>query len=224
MNDNTSQSKQDISRNDLVASSSTDIRARFIQENENNFENRDQNGVLKSKRNSYRSIRGSNMSIEKPIISLYPRKSISVASKDGSNSRLSMSQNINGSRPDGMNRPVSILSLKRLNMQRSQALVGGDADRIEHNPIHQEYAEYLMLQNRHSSSNYIQQINSEEIIWESKQSIVKMLGPHLLGGRIGKGAFGKVKEGICSDTLQRIAIKIVAKKRVKKMANSIIQY
>jgi len=35
------------------------------------------------------------------------------------------------------------------------------------------------------------------------------------------GSFGKVKEGICSETLQRVAIKIINKKRLRRIPNGI---
>lgn len=51
--------------------------------------------------------------------------------------------------------------------------------------------------------------------------MVKMIGPYLLGDQIGKGAYGKVKEALCSETLQRSAIKIINKKRLRKIQNGV---
>jgi len=72
-----------------------------------------------------------------------------------------------------------------------------------------EYISYLLLCQKHSSSNFIHKIDSKEILWNDESIVVKMIGPYILGDSIGKGSFGKVKEGICSETLQRVAIKII---------------
>ncbi|RKP02917.1 hypothetical protein CXG81DRAFT_10171, partial [Caulochytrium protostelioides] len=55
----------------------------------------------------------------------------------------------------------------------------------------------------------------------ANKSSIKLIGSYLLGKQIGKGSFGKVKEGLCSETLQRVAIKIINKTRVKRSANGI---
>ncbi|KAJ3211799.1 Serine/threonine-protein kinase STK11 [Clydaea vesicula] len=82
----------------------------------------------------------------------------------------------------------------------------------------QEYYEYLMLAQRHASTNFI---NSTDIIYSENAVRMKFIGPFLLGDMIGKGSFGKVKEGLCSQTLQRVAVKIINKKRVKKTPNGV---
>ncbi|KAJ3260002.1 Serine/threonine-protein kinase stk11 [Boothiomyces macroporosus] len=140
--------------------------------------------------------------------------------RNNSNSKPSIN-NLNKS-GESFGRPVSLISLKKLNQIRESTpnLV---VDEIPQPAMNSEYLDYLMLQQRHSSCNFIQKIDSNEIVWETKQTQIKMLGPHLVGGKIGKGAFGKVKEGICADSLQRIAIKILAKKRVKKMVDTVIR-
>ncbi|KAJ3273911.1 Serine/threonine-protein kinase stk11 [Terramyces sp. JEL0728] len=198
-------------------------------------------------RDSMRSIRESNTSIDRPIISLYPRKSVSIVSRDSmmanrtsilqlaeyaiDRTNSSSKPSINTSKPSINNlnksgesfaRPVSLISLKKLNQIRESA-PNLAVDEIPQPAINSEYLDYLMLQQRHSSCNFIQKIDSNEIVWETKQTQIKMLGPHLVGGKIGKGAFGKVKEGLCADSLQRIAIKILPKKRVKKMVDTVIR-
>ena len=188
---------------------------------------------LRDSMRSMRSIRGSGLIvIEKPTISLYPRKSILKSSKDAPfciiesrASEYSRSSKGSASTTPVAVRPSSSMSLKKhLEFATSEPVIDEDKVIDDEDKVIPQYNEYLMLQYRHSSSNYIHQVNSEDIIWESKPSIVKMLGQHLIGGRIGKGAFGKVKEGVAADNLQRIAIKIVSKKRVKKMVDSIIRY
>ncbi|KAJ3103889.1 Serine/threonine-protein kinase stk11 [Phlyctochytrium bullatum] len=84
-----------------------------------------------------------------------------------------------------------------------------------------DYYEYLLLCQRHASSNFIQKIDSSEVVYGPQETKVKIIGPYLLGDQIGKGAFGKVKEGLCTDTLQRVAVKIINKKRLRKMQNGI---
>ena len=84
----------------------------------------------------------------------------------------------------------------------------------------QEYYEYLMLSQRHVSTNFIHSLGSGDVFYNEKV-MHKFIGPFLLGGEIGHGAFGKVKEGICTQTLQRVAVKIINRKRVKKVPNGI---
>lgn len=79
-----------------------------------------------------------------------------------------------------------------------------------------------MLSQRHAdSTNFIHQIDSQEVVWKSEGPTPKFIGPFLLGDVIGKGSFGKVKEGLCSQTLQRVAVKIISKKRIRKIPNGI---
>lgn len=47
----------------------------------------------------------------------------------------------------------------------------------------------------------------------------KYVGRHLIGDLIGEGSYSKVKEGIDSVTLERRAIKIMKKQRLKKIPN-----
>ncbi|KAJ3010207.1 Serine/threonine-protein kinase stk11 [Thoreauomyces humboldtii] len=101
---------------------------------------------------------------------------------------------------------------------RPQSVIGEIDDAYRSNP---EYYEYLMLCQRHASSNFIHKIDSSEVVWKTESTKVKMIGRYLLGDQIGKGAFGKVKEGLCSETLQRVAVKILNKKRLRKMQGGI---
>ncbi|KAJ3216968.1 Serine/threonine-protein kinase stk11 [Dinochytrium kinnereticum] len=101
---------------------------------------------------------------------------------------------------------------------RPVSTVGPIDDSYRDNP---DYYEYLLLCQRHASSNFIQKIDSSEVVYGPQETIVKVIGPYVLGDQIGKGAFGKVKEGLCSDTLQRVAVKIINKKRLRKMQNGI---
>ncbi|KAJ3411150.1 Serine/threonine-protein kinase stk11 [Chytridiales sp. JEL 0842] len=101
---------------------------------------------------------------------------------------------------------------------RPEGMVGpGDANYHE-NP---EYYEYLLISQRHASSNFITKLDSADIVYPTESAPVKVIGPYVLGDKIGKGSFGKVKEGICSETLQRVAIKIINKKRLRKIQNGV---
>ncbi|KAJ3107137.1 Serine/threonine-protein kinase stk11 [Phlyctochytrium planicorne] len=101
---------------------------------------------------------------------------------------------------------------------RPVSTVGPIDDSYRENP---DYYEYLLLCQRHASSNFIQKIDSSEVVYGPQETVVKVIGPYVLGDQIGKGAFGKVKEGLCTDTLQRVAVKIINKKRLRKMQNGI---
>ncbi|KXS21072.1 kinase-like protein [Gonapodya prolifera JEL478] len=91
----------------------------------------------------------------------------------------------------------------------------GSEDGYRANP---DYYEYLLQNQRVASSQFIQKMDSNDIIWRNEETVVKMIGPYILGDKIGKGSFGKVKEGICTETLQRVAVKIINKKRLRKVA------
>ncbi|KAJ3084332.1 Serine/threonine-protein kinase stk11 [Rhizoclosmatium hyalinum] len=88
----------------------------------------------------------------------------------------------------------------------------------EENP---DYYDYVMLSQRHASSNFITKLGSQDIDYGTPETIVKIIGPYVMGEQIGKGAYGKVKEGLCSETLQRVAIKIINKKRLRKIPNGV---
>jgi hypothetical protein len=166
----------------------------------------------------------SNASLERPILNLYPRKSITVESRSGINTSMVNCNAIASITTSGANLMRSTVSLRRSSTRKQ-------IDSNEKNSSNQivnvpdstvvDYNEYLMLQNRHSSSNYIQFMNSSDLIWETKPLPVKIVGTYLKGAIIGKGAFSKVKEGLCINTLQRVAFKIITKRRVRKMIENI---
>ncbi|KAJ3154983.1 Serine/threonine-protein kinase stk11 [Geranomyces michiganensis] len=101
---------------------------------------------------------------------------------------------------------------------RPMSTVGAIEDTYRTNP---EYYEYLLLAQRHASSNFIHKMDSSEVVWKTESAKTKMIGRYLLADQIGKGAFGKVKEGLCSETLQRVAVKIINKKRLRKMPGGV---
>ncbi|KAI8803162.1 kinase-like domain-containing protein [Cladochytrium replicatum] len=190
---------------------------------------------------SRRTSGGSDVSLvdnlEKPQLVIYPRKSVVAKSQPtlrGGNSLRS----INGSgsiarrttqrkaqesiEPNTSDNNVIGIEIGRTSIPshvpRYSTPSVKPAEGINNN---QEYYEYLMLSQRHSSSNFIQKIDSAEVVWKQPIKNLKLIGPYLLGEQIGKGAFGKVKEGLCSETLQRVAVKIISKKRVRKVQNGV---
>ncbi|KAI8914256.1 kinase-like domain-containing protein [Gorgonomyces haynaldii] len=143
-------------------------------------------------------------------------------------------------------RPISILSMKQINQlkaaSRSNSVfksgtTNSNTDILarqetakreqppvaqpEQNQVSPEYADYLMLQQRFDSSDFIHKIESADAVWERKQKKLKIIGTFLLGDKIGRGAFAHVKEGLDSETLARVAVKIIKKNRIKKMPNGI---
>ena len=84
-----------------------------------------------------------------------------------------------------------------------------------------DYYDYLLLCQRHASQNFIIKMESSELVYANATPTVKIIGPYILGGKIGKGSFGKVKEGLCSETLRRVAVKIINKKRLRKIQNGV---
>ncbi|KAI9184256.1 hypothetical protein H9P43_003309 [Blastocladiella emersonii ATCC 22665] len=72
--------------------------------------------------------------------------------------------------------------------------------------------------NAFASNNFISRMESRDVVWDTgQQPKAKFVGPYLLGDVIGKGSFGKVKDGMCSELLQPVAVKIVAHKRLRKI-------
>ena len=66
--------------------------------------------------------------------------------------------------------------------------------------------------------NFIQ-YTSQDLIYDQKKIVAKLVGRYLMGDVLGEGSYGKVKEGYCSDTLKRVAIKIMKQSKLKKIAN-----
>ncbi|TPX33261.1 hypothetical protein SmJEL517_g03880 [Synchytrium microbalum] len=133
--------------------------------------------------------------------------------RDENTSPVTPSTAVNEIQPDSLAPPGAV---ERQISNVSQ--LGPIDDSYRDNP---EYYEYLMLCQRHASSNFITKIGSSEVVYEEEGIVPKMVGPYLLGDQIGKGSFGKVKEGLCSETLQRVAVKIINKKRLRKVQNGV---
>ncbi|CRK90444.1 CLUMA_CG004145, isoform A [Clunio marinus] len=61
-------------------------------------------------------------------------------------------------------------------------------------------------------------IPSEEIIYQKKEKI-KMIGKFVMGDKLGEGSYGKVKEVLDTETLSRRAVKILAKRKLRRIPN-----
>eukprot|EP00123_Amoebidium_parasiticum_P015498 comp23000_c0_seq3/m.36651 comp23000_c0_seq3/g.36651 ORF comp23000_c0_seq3/g.36651 comp23000_c0_seq3/m.36651 type:complete len:180 (-) comp23000_c0_seq3:1661-2200(-) len=62
-------------------------------------------------------------------------------------------------------------------------------------------------------------VNSSQILYQTKKKVPKLVGRYILGDVLGEGSYGKVKEGIHSENLTRVAIKIMKKRKLRKIAN-----
>ncbi|KAK3852718.1 hypothetical protein Pcinc_040707 [Petrolisthes cinctipes] len=65
----------------------------------------------------------------------------------------------------------------------------------------------------------IQRIDSSEIIYCPPKRKYKLVGKYVIGDILGEGSYGKVKECLDSDTLQRRAVKIMKRKTLRRIPN-----
>ncbi|XP_042216092.1 serine/threonine-protein kinase stk11-like [Homarus americanus] len=65
----------------------------------------------------------------------------------------------------------------------------------------------------------IQRIDSNEIIYCPPKRKYKLVGKYVMGDKLGEGSYGKVKECLDSDTLQRRAVKIMKRKTLRRIPN-----
>ena len=66
---------------------------------------------------------------------------------------------------------------------------------------------------------FFQRINSSQIVYKPKKKTPKLVGKFIMGDMLGEGSYGKVKEGLDSENLRRVAIKIMKKKKLRKIPN-----
>uniref|UniRef100_A0A6A7FRR0 non-specific serine/threonine protein kinase n=2 Tax=Hirondellea gigas TaxID=1518452 RepID=A0A6A7FRR0_9CRUS len=62
-----------------------------------------------------------------------------------------------------------------------------------------------------------QRIDSGEIIYSNPSAKYKLVGPYVIGNKLGEGSYAKVKECLHSETLQRCAVKIMKQKTLRKI-------
>jgi len=53
---------------------------------------------------------------------------------------------------------------------------------------------------------FFQRLDSEEVVYKVKKKKVKFLGEYIMGDLLGEGSYGKVKEVMHSETLQRRSV------------------
>ncbi|KAJ3363511.1 Serine/threonine-protein kinase STK11 [Allomyces arbusculus] len=117
--------------------------------------------------------------------------------------------------------PADLLaSARNLFLGASNSGSGGVAAASGDDAANGDYLNYLLTR-KFSSANFIMRMESKDVVWDTGAPQAKFVGPFLLGSVIGKGAYGKVKDGLCSETLQPVAIKIVAHKRLRKITNGV---
>lgn len=64
-----------------------------------------------------------------------------------------------------------------------------------------------------------QRVNSSQILYEKRKKRPKFIAHYLIGDLIGEGSYSKVKEVLDTVTLERRAVKIMKKKRLRKIPN-----
>ena len=63
----------------------------------------------------------------------------------------------------------------------------------------------------------IKRVHSDEVVYRQYRKRAKLIGKFLVGDVLGEGSYGKVKECLDCETLNRRAVKIVKKKRLRKI-------
>lgn len=64
----------------------------------------------------------------------------------------------------------------------------------------------------------ITRIDSAEVVYRAHRR-AKLVGRYLMGDILGEGSYGKVKEALDTETLQRRAIKIIKRRKLRKINN-----
>lgn len=64
-----------------------------------------------------------------------------------------------------------------------------------------------------------QRVNSSQILYEKRKKRPKFIAHYLVGELVGEGSYSKVKEVLDTITLERRAVKIMKKKRLRKIPN-----
>lgn len=62
--------------------------------------------------------------------------------------------------------------------------------------------------NSTNMTNIFNRVDSDEIIYQAKKQKCKMVGKYVMGDKLGEGSYGKVKEMLDSETLNRRAVKV----------------
>lgn len=67
--------------------------------------------------------------------------------------------------------------------------------------------------------NIFNRVNSADIIYQSRRKKCKLVGKYVMGDVLGEGSYGKVKEVLDSETLCRMAVKILTKRKLRRIPN-----
>lgn len=65
----------------------------------------------------------------------------------------------------------------------------------------------------------IHRVESDQVVYKPQRHKVKMLGKYLVGGMLGEGSYGTVKELLDTETLCRRAVKILKRRKLRKIPN-----
>ena len=68
--------------------------------------------------------------------------------------------------------------------------------------INSDYYDYVRLSQKVGSLNFIQKLDSTEVLWTNRTKKVKLIGRYLIGEQIGKGSFGKPARLGCIGLIQ----------------------
>ncbi|XP_074640997.1 serine/threonine-protein kinase STK11-like [Tubulanus polymorphus] len=66
---------------------------------------------------------------------------------------------------------------------------------------------------------FFHRVDSDQIIYQPRKKRAKLIGKYLMGDVLGEGSYGKVKEVLDTETLRRLAVKILKKKKLRKIPN-----
>lgn len=66
---------------------------------------------------------------------------------------------------------------------------------------------------------FFHRVESDQLIYQDGKKKGKMIGKYVIGGLLGEGSYGKVKESLDSETLCRRAIKIMKKRKLRRIPN-----
>ncbi|CAK9302283.1 unnamed protein product [Gordionus sp. m RMFG-2023] len=85
--------------------------------------------------------------------------------------------------------------------------------------IHVNHMANLNHDNVVCQMNFINRIDSSQVIYENKIKRAKLIGKYLIGDVLGEGSYGKVKEVFDCETICRRACKILKKHKLRKIPN-----
>lgn len=66
---------------------------------------------------------------------------------------------------------------------------------------------------------FFHRVDSEDIVYQPRRKRAKLVGKYLMGDVLGEGSYGKVKEMLNCENLQRCAVKILKRRKLRKIPN-----